>query len=692
MASQGKPEDFDLKSQSNKYPPSPQQQSSSSSDDRLDSKKTFTREKMTVQVNSATASVAEVRSQPSKLMTTTKSSRKSSWWQTWQFWGILLVLCSGGIGYTATSMLLKLPKAQSCSKVFWPVASASMRLYCAQTLAEQQTVESLLEAIALVEELPPEHPLRKEIDRNIEKWATAILEIGETKFQEGNLDAAIAIARQIPQNVEAHKVVESQLESWNKIWTESAGNYKRVEDNLRKAQWSDAFSWAVRLTDSKNDYWATTKYSEAIDKINIAQEESMTLDKAANQLTDTNLDGLLDAISKAQSIPPESYRYENAKQILAQGKTKLLARVNNLIEQEEWAELQKVTYRIPDALGLEKQVKDWQIIANAGSSAALNTVLGLEDAITEVQKLEPNSPLLATAEKLSKRWKVEINDVKNIAKAEELAKPGTIGDYKAAIIAISQIPPNNPRYAEAQQKAAGWRGEIQIIEDRPIIERAKELAIPSNRVAWQRAISEINLVSSSSPLYSEAQENARTWQGNIEREEDQPILDRANALGNAGDYEQAIDVARPIANNRALSAQAKEKIAFWRSEIQAEQNLEEAEYLATQNTADSLARAIEIVRKIPPSSRVYYEVVPNVNEWSQQILNFAINTSYSSLEEAIAIAGKIPAGTANYDEARNLIQEWKLELNPPPFIEKREKPLRNGIELEKTEKEFEENL
>jgi hypothetical protein len=488
--------------------------------------------------------------------------------------------------------------------------------------------------------------------------------------------------------VEAHKVVESQLKSWNAIWTESAGNYKKVEDNLRQAQWSDAFSWAVRLTDSKNDYWATTKYSEAIDKINIAQEESMTLDKAANQLTDTSLDGLLDAIAKAQSIPPESYRYENAKQILAQGKTKLLARVDKLIEQREWSELQKVTYRIPPALGLEKEVKDWQIIANAGSSAALNTVLGLEDAIAEIEKLEPDSPLSKTAQQLSKRWKIEINDVRHIAKAEELARPGTIGDYNAAILEISQIPPNNPRYSEAQQKAASWRGEIQIIEDRPIIERAKELAIPENRIAWQRAIAEINLVSSSSPLYSEAQENARTWQGNIEREEDQPILDRAISLGSVGDYEQAINVARPIANNRALSAQAQEKITLWRSEIQAEKDLREAEYLATQNTADSLARAIDTIRKIPSSTRVYYEVLPNVNDWSQQILNFAINTSYSSLEEAIAIAQKIPSGTANYGEAQALIERWETELNPPPLIEKREKPFRNEFDLEKTRKEF----
>lgn len=688
MANKGNPEDFDLKSQLNKNPPSPQQQPLLNSDGLKTSPNSVTHGNATVQVTSSAASSHQLQPQPLNPMTNTKSSPKNSWWQTWQFWGILLVLCSGGIGYTATSMLLRLPKAQSCSKVFWPVASASMRLYCAQTYAEERTVESLLEAIALVEQLPEDHPLRNEINRNIEKWATAILEIGETKFQEGNLDAAIAIAKQIPPNVEARKVVDSQIKSWNDIWTEASGNYKKVEDNLRQAQWSDAFSWAVRLTDSKNDYWATTKYSEAIDQINIAQEESVTLDKAANQLTDGDLDSLLDAIAKAQNIPQASYRYENAQQILTQGKTKLLARVESLIAQREWSELQKVTYRIPDALGLEKQVKDWQILANAGSSASLNTVLGLEDAIAEIQKLDPNSPLADTAKQLRERWTIEIKDVQHIAKAEELARPGDITSYNAAIAEINQIAPNNPRYSEAQSKAANWRGEIQIIEDRPIINRAKELALPGNISAWERAIAEINLVSSSSPLYSEAQENARTWRGNIEREEDQPILDRAIALGNAGDYEQAINVAQPIASNRALSAQAQEKIALWRSEIQAEKDLEEAQYLATQNTVDSLASAISTIRQIPSNTRVYYEVVPNVNDWSRQILNFALNASYSSLEEGIAIAQKVPSGTASYAEAQALIEQWQNELNPQPLIQKEDKPNNFEIELEKTQKEF----
>jgi len=604
---------------------------------------------------------------------TIKLPTANRWWRNWQFWGILLVICSGGIGYTATSLLLKLPKTQSCSTVFWPVASASVRLYCAQTLSKEKTVGSLLEAIALVEKLPADHPLNKEINRNVEKWAQGILDIGESKFQEGNLDAAIAIAKQIPDNVEAYTLVESQIEDWNETWNKGAEQYEKVEANLRKFQWDEAFSWAVRLTDSKNDYWATDKYSEAIDKINLAQEETITLDKAASQLNDGDLDSLFNAITKAYDIPKTSYTYENAQKILTQGKEKLLTTIAQLIEQQKWSQLQNATYRIPNFLELEDQVKDWKILANAGTSASLDTVLGLEDAIAEAQKLEADSPLYEKAQNLIKRWDFEIEDVRIIARAEEFARPANINAYNAAIIEISLIPSGNPRYQEAQTKTANWRREIRIIEDRPIVQQAKEFARPDDISAWRRAIAEANRISASSPLRSEAQQLVSGWRAKIETEEDQPILEQAIALAQVGDYERAIQVAASIDKNRALSGQALKKIKQWRDEVNAEKFLSEAQNLARQNTPESLVKAIRTVRQIAPKSSLGYQVVPSVNEWSNEMINLAERAARRSIEEGIRIAKIVPIGTAAHPEAQSLIAEWQKSLNPLPQFEKDQK-------------------
>ena len=579
--------------------------------------------------------------------------------------GVLLVLCSGGVGYGATTMLLKLPKTQSCSKVFWPIASASVRLYCAQTAAEDKDVEGLLSAINLVAVLPESHPLKSEIDRNVNRWADSILDIGEAEFQAGNLKKAIATAKKIPNNVSAREVVAQKIEDWRSVWSKGEETYGKVEEKLRQADWNGAFTWAVRLTDSSNQYWATTKYEESINNINVAQEESVSLNKAQTQVTSSNIDDLILAIDKADDIKPDSYTYDRAQEIIAEAKVKLVANIEQLIEQEDWRELLQVTSSIPRSLKLEKRNRDWTILANAGASAQLDTVFGMEEAIEEAQKLEKDSEYYKLRQKLIRRWKLEIEDIAHLSKARQLARAGTIANLNQAISEAELIPSTNPRYDEARQEIAQWQGQIQTIQDRPILNRARELSYGNNTSAWRRALAEVSLISSNSPLYGEAQDYARTWRANIQRVEDRPILEEAESFANVNNYPAAIETARQIGSGRALYSEAQSRISAWQQEIDGQRYYREATDLASQGTPESLARAIRTARQASANSSVYSRVVQDINDWAAQILAVARQTSYSSLERAIAIAGEVPSGTTSFTSAQKEIEAWQLELNPP---------------------------
>ena len=591
--------------------------------------------------------------------------QKRPWWQMWQLWGILLVLCSGGIGYGATAMLLKLPRTQSCSKVFWPVASASVRLYCAQTAAEDRDVEGLLSAIDLVAVLPKNHPIRGEIDRNIDRWATSILNIGEEKFQSGKLDEAIATAKKIPANVSAKELVNEKIADWKTVWSEGEETYSEVENSLRKADWNGAFNWAVRLTDSSNEYWATIKYEESINNINVAQEENASLSKAQIQVDSGKIDDLILAIDKADKIDRDSYTYDQAQEIIAQAKEKLVAQAEQLIEQQQWRELLQITTRMPRSLKLQERNRDWQILANAGSSAQLDTVFGIEDAIEEARKLKKDSEYYSLGRKLIRRWKLEIDDVANLSKARELARPGTIISLNKAIAQAREIPSANPRYSEASQEIAKWRGQIQTIEDRPVLNRAREMSYGNNVNAWQRAIAEANLISSSSPLYSEAQGYVRTWRGNIQRVEDRPILDEAEYFANIDNYPAAIETAKRIGAGRSLYSEAQSKIALWQQEIDGQRYYQEATELADRGTPEALASAIRTARQVSTNSSVSFEATQDVNDWAEEILEIAREAADSSLEEAIAIAQQVPSGTTSYTPAQKDIKVWQIRANPP---------------------------
>ena len=632
--------------------------------DRSYSQKNTSEPESLEQFNSHTSVPTESNDNQSKPMQTERS-RQIPWWQAWQFWGVFLVLISGGIGFTATSLLLKLPKEQNCAHVFWPTASAAIRLYCAQQEAEQKNVRDLLAAIDLVEVLPQDHPLRGEINRNVEKWATDILEIGETKFQEGDLEAAIATAKQIPEHVQAYQVVEEQIEKWRSIWSKAEETYAMVEEQLRTANWNGAFVWAVRLTNNPNQYWATTKYQETIDKINITQEERSTLDKAYTKFREGGLDNLLEALDKVEEIAQNSYAYEDAQEFKAEAKDRLLRTVQEFLDNEEWQEVLKISTRVPSSLKLQEQAKDWGIIASAGSSASLDTVFGLEEAIAEAEKLEVNSPLYMRAQRLISRWELEIEDVVHLSKARQLARGGGIKSYNEAIAEARLIPPSNPRYQEAQTEIRDWRNQIQTIEDQPILNRARELAYGNSVSAWQRAIAEARLISSSSPLYSEARSYIGQWRTKIQTVEDRPFLDRAISLANTNNYSAAIDTAQQIRSGRALYAEAQTKINSWRQEIQALNYLQEAEAIANRGTPEALAQAIGVARKVPSATDPYSQMINNINRWSNQILGMAQTRAIYSLEEAIAIAKLVPSGTVGYQQAQSQIQRWQERLKPP---------------------------
>jgi hypothetical protein len=587
---------------------------------------------------------------------------------SWQVWAVLLVVVSGGIGFTATSLLLKLPKTPNCPRIFWPVASASMRLYCAQLEAEKLTLDGFLAAINLVEALSDNHPLRGEIDRNVEEWAVEILDLAEKEFHSGNLEAAIATARKIPANVKAYNVVEERIERWQSTWSEGEEIFAQVERQLRESHWNQAFREAIKLLDLDNQYWATSKYDEITQEIQLAQEESRKLDSAYVALRRGGVDNWLKAVEEAQKINPNSYAHTEAQKLIAQAKDKIVNYIESLVDNRNWQALLDVSDRLPESLALKEEVNDWQTIASAGSDAQIGTVESLESAIVTAQQIAISRPLYDVAQDLIARWKIEIEDVARLEKAREFAQTGTVNDLNSAIAQADTIPQENPRYQEAREEIDRWTRQVQTIEDQPILNRAEEAAIGGTIPSLQEAISQASLISPNRALYREAQEKILQWRSIIEEQEDRPFLDQALTLANGKDYAAAIEAARQIRRGRALYGEARSNVRRWQGEIQAQKDFQEAVLIAEARTPDALIAAINVLRKIPSSSDVGIQSTQALNRWSYQLLTIAKDlANKASIQEAIELAKMIPNESSAYESARAQIRVWQQSLEPAPL-------------------------
>ncbi|NCR88646.1 MAG: chromosome segregation ATPase [Microcystis aeruginosa G11-01] len=592
---------------------------------------------------------------------------------TWKVWAALFVVVFGGVGFLATWQLLNMQKSPNCPKIFWPIASASLRLYCAQLSADSRTVAGLLEAIALVEALPDDHPLRSQVNQQVEEWARDILNLAEKDYQAGNLQQAIAKARQIPNNMAVAAIIEERIAKWQGTWTEGNEILSKLEENLRASNWNQSFRLAVDLLNLNNEYWATVKYNEALAKITVAREDSSKLDNAFNLFARGGLDNWFKVIEEARKIQASSYAYQEAEKLIGKTEDKLQEYAERLIERKQWQALRDLANQTPKDLKIKEDVTDWSLLSAAALDAEAGTVEGLEAGILGLEQIDASRPLHQTALAMRERWQLQVQDIRILSEARDLAQAGTIEQYSAAIAKAGEVPRNNPLWSQAQQEIGSWNRQIQVIEDRPILERAREIALPGDINSLGNAIIQAQAIAKNRALYRDAQGEIRDWQGRIERMEDQPILDQAQALANLKDYSTAIETANQIPPGRALSSEASQNIRRWRRELRARQNLQQANQLAATGTAEGLTRAIALVTNISTKTDAGVQRTELLERWSYQLLSLATDQANNGRYlEAIRLAESVSPESTAYSSARSQIQGWRNILQPPappPIVE-----------------------
>lgn len=329
---------------------------------------------------------------------------------------LMIALLPIGVGMWGLSMLLKLPEFSSCNSTQID-ESPSLRLYCAQKLAGEKTPDNLIDAIRLVAGLPKDHALRSQGDRLAQQWALEALELAESVFQQGKMEEAIAITRKIPLMIDINRQVTDRVAQWESLWSKADMAYKDAEQAIDQAQWSDAFGSAKQLLNSGNEYWATTRYEELMEKIRIAREDSDNQKKATK---------------RRKSNSPED----------------VLARWRQEQETEELAHLKK-----------------------ARSLATAGDVAGLRAAIDEANRVYGSQ--YKVAQSLVLTWSQQLETIEDrpyLSRANSLAAKGDAASLQAAISEANQIDYGRPLYQEARGKIEQWTNQMQQLQIRSDLE------------------------------------------------------------------------------------------------------------------------------------------------------------------------------------------------------------------------------
>ena len=649
------------------------------------------------------------------------------WLNSWLFWLSVMTIFSSGVGLTAIALLLKLPAVPNCPAIFWPTASVSLRLYCGELAANKQTVNDLLEAIALVKDIEADHPLRSIVNNHIKQWTQDIFDLGEKEFQAGNLSDAIDILRKIPTDApdeeakrDIAKMITDKINYWQSIWSKAEDIYQEAEKQIDKENWPKAFKAAVRLLDVGNKYWATNKYQEINELIESARSQDNQLNKARELADAGGLKNLLAAIKEVEKIDTKSKVYQTAQKLIKKFGRRILDLAENALDKQDWQGAMAIAREIPESAKLQEEVEDMIELARAQSTASMGMISSLDSAIKQIEKMPSKRPLYSKAQQLISRWQRQkeeiayldqartlarggtVNDLSaainkaqlisnenptatdrdrevtrwnrqmqnmqdqpSLERAEQLASFGDINSLQAAIAQANQITPGRYLYQEAQDKIQMWSKKIQSKEDRPYLDRAEQLAILGDANSLQGAIDEANRIRPGRAIYQEAQERIQAWKKQLQNLQDRPTLEQARTLANQGNLPEAINKVEKISSGRSLSDEARSDMENWRSQLQSQQLMDEARRLAAQGTPEALVAAIRKVDNISNSSRLRVDAEAAISGWSQQILAQAQQRSATDIPGAIAIAEQVPSNSPSYSAARDQIQVWKQFLNFP---------------------------
>lgn len=598
-----------------------------------------------------------------------REARGWGWPIYWLFWMVAIAAIPGGAGLTALNELIRLPSRHDCSELYLPLTSAAKRLYCADVKASSGSIPGMLEAMALINVLPEDNPLRPQVNSKIERWSEKILSLGEMAFQGGKIEEAIAIAKQVPSNVPSYSLVENRVSKWETIWNKAEETYKRAEQNVRNERWHDAYLEASRLLSVPNDYWENTKYVELTGRIRQARKDGRKLNQARDLEEKGGFDNLAEATKLAGEIQQTSYLYDAAQKQIAEFGNKILDLALVKLDEGEWQEAIVMVGKVPRIETLQKTAEDVVVLARAHSPAELGTVGGIEDAIRRAKEISGERPLYGRAQRLINRWEREIGDVASIEESEKLARRGKVSDLRSAIAKLRTIPSSNPRALEARGLMARWTSDIEKIEDAPLLEKADRMASFGDVDSLQAAIASASQIGRGRILYPEAQKRIENWTRRIERYQDQPLLDRAQQLAFSGKLGEAIAVLQTIGPRRALYNQAQTKIRNWSGDLEADRTIENARLAASPGTPDAYITAIMLADRVPTYNRNRQKADLVISEWSQQILLQAMDAANSDLRRAIAIAKKVPSGTSGYDGARAQIKVWESLLDSSRSVE-----------------------
>lgn len=486
--------------------------------------------------------------------------------QAERFWSRRLSLGLLALAAGALSLLLVQPRNEPCGRFWvWWLAPVAERLYCAGQQAQQGQLASLQQALFLAQTIPASDPLFDTAQRYIEQWTWQAIDLAKVRLDQGDIAGAVAILKQIPtvkcrDRDCAQTAVRERLEQWPQLWEAAEQLVAEAEAELLQLQWDRAAALAAGLLANESRYWNTQRYEALNRRITAVRSPKGPFPTVAQQLRKGDLESLLAAVQQLRTVPTTSPVRDVADANLKRTGDRLLDLATTALDQRQLTAVEQVITTLKTIPSLQataqdlQQLQTWQVRTWSGEVPELAKVVAAASTYPR------DRPLATVIQQYSSRWQAEIEDLRRLAQAEQLAASGRIEDLRQALGSIRLIAESNPRSAQIKRLQQNWQSRIEQSEDQPTLQTADRLAAEGKLL---EAIATAQRIFPGRALYTAAQVRVQDWQLQIDAQGDRELLAQAQAFAASQDWDSAIRIAQQIPPGRPLYNAAQAQIRTW---------------------------------------------------------------------------------------------------------------------------------
>jgi hypothetical protein len=463
---------------------------------------------------------------------------------------------------------------------------------------------SIGQAIATVKIIPANSPIYDRAQETLAKWS---IQAQDSSKIDGRFEHAMKSGDWNQAFVILQSVQRMKGTYWN--------SYKHDKMASKLAQERDGWD---RLQEAKDALEARPDddYNARAKRLALAVKAAAKKEKVVEAPLPKEPAPILEAMKLANQIDKTTYVYQEGQILRSKWSKHLVGLSVDLYKTQKFNEAIAIAQKVPQDVSSYVEAQDWVKLNQAHVSASKRHMLALMDAIAQSKKIPKTSSIYTLARTKQSSWQGMLKQQTQLQWAKTIASFQQPATLALAISTAKQVPTQSEVGKTIQSEIATWSQQIETVDNRLILAKAKQIVNGGESLAnLKAAVRLAGKVTKDRPMGEEITTFVSEWNEKIQVIEDRPVLAHAIEIARQGHLSQAITVASRITPGRSLYQDAQAEIRYWSLELQEIADRRTLDQAIAIYRRGNISQAVELAATIGRRSPVYSDSRSYVSEW-----------------------------------------------------------------------------